>query len=111
MKKKLFYTLIISLVLTACGATKLESNVKQIELGQTKQQVVNILGNKHEIVGATATPDGSLETWIFTDPNFLSQVQIKDTKRYILNFLDGRLVEWHSEVKSVPPAKRSHDHD
>lgn len=109
MNNKLFCSLIAIclLLLSACGSTKLESGLKQIELGMTKQEVSSILGKKYTIMGSGTTPDGNMETWCYTDPNLLES----NNKKIIVNFLDGRLDEWHREYIPTPPSVNNNNHD
>ena len=96
MKKIIFFTLVSIVLLSSCGATKLESGLQRIELGMTKQEIVSILGRSYIIMGAGATPDGDVETWSYHDPNVMEDPD----KRIIVTFLDGRLDEWHREYSS-----------
>lgn len=97
MKNIIFCSILFILVLASCGSTKLESGLQKIEIGMTKEQVISILGKSYIIMGAGSSPDGNLETWSYSDPNVMED----PNKRIIVNFLDGRLDEWHREY--LPP--------
>ena len=104
MKKRLFRSLlcIFSIVLLfSCITTKLESGLQKLELGMTKQNVISVLGKGYKILGSGTTPDGDLETWIYTDGNVIAG---STSERIVLNFLDGRLDEWHREYLPPKPA-------
>lgn len=110
MKKAIYFFIFSIAIFFSCGTTKLESNLQRIELGMTKQEVSSILGKNYTIMGSGRTPDGNIETWSYTDPNIMES----DNKKIIVNFLDGRLDEWHREYIPTPPAKREndkHNHD
>lgn len=81
----------------SCGTTmNMGSKLKKIEIGMTKQEVINILGNTYDVVAARDTPDGTLEILRYTG------MTIDGYYPYLVNFLDGKLVEWFME-SAVPP--------
>lgn len=104
MKKRIIqlFTLICLVILTSCGATKFETGLKQLQLGMSKQEVVATLGNKYKILGAGTTPEGNLETWRYIEPNL---VHGESHEQIIVNFLNGRLDEWHREFLPPPLPK------
>lgn len=106
MKKTIIYTLIsASLILSSCGASKLESGTKQLRLGMSQQEVISTLGKNYKVMGAVATPDGEMETWSYSDPNIMEE----QNKRIIVNIMDGRLVEWYREYIPLPPNKKKNN--
>lgn len=108
MKKGIICGFICLLTLLACGTSRLESGVKELELGMTKHEVISTLGKSYYIKGAAVTPEGNIETWSYSDPNVLES----QSKRIIVNFADGRLVEWYREYIPTPPSPPSkHEHD
>lgn len=107
MKKGIICGLICLLALSACGTSKLESGVKELGLGMTKHEVISTLGKNYEVIGAAVTPDGNIETWKYSSWNAMTN----ETKKFIINFADGRLVEWHREYTPLPPSNPEHNHD
>ena len=95
MKKiKIFVALAIlicSFSLSSCGTMGLGTKLKKIEIGMNKEEVTNILGTNYDVVAARETPDGALEVLRYV--NFTVDGYIP----YIVNFLNGRLVEWYRE--------------
>ncbi|HCO66484.1 MAG TPA: hypothetical protein DIT04_01835 [Dysgonomonas sp.] len=100
MKKVKFLTLVLMLVVSfsfsSCGTTNLGSKLKRIEIGMTKREVIDILGNTYDVIGARDTPDGALETLRYTN------ITVDGPIPYIVNFLDGKLVEWFKEPSNYP---------
>jgi len=81
---------------SSCGTMHLGSKLKNVEIGMTKKEVINILGNNYDIVAARDTPDGPFEVLRYYNATIDGGIP------YIVNFLDGRLVEWYRET-SLPP--------
>jgi len=102
-KSKYLLSLIIltcALSFTSCGATfNMGSRLKKLEIGMTKSEVIKILGNSYDVVGARETPDGTIEIWRYTGVNMSD-----GNPTYIVNILNGRLVEWFAE-----PTHRNYD--
>ncbi|MBB4036970.1 hypothetical protein GGR21_002884 [Dysgonomonas hofstadii] len=100
MKKVRFLAsmIVLSCVLSfsSCGTMNLGSKLKNVEIGMTKKEVTNILGNSYDVVAARDTPDGPLEVLRYTG------VTIDGDKYYIVNFLNGKLVEWFLETGRLP---------
>ena len=82
--KKLFFTLFMAVMLTACG-TAYNTQLKQIELGMTPEQVVALMGDKYTVV----------------DQRDYDNQTIKYVDRYknhwFFQFVDGHLYKWHKE--------------
>jgi len=93
IKSFLALTMIICCILfSSCGSTmNMGSKMKRVEIGMTKKEVINILGNTYDVVAARDTPDGPLEVVRYTG------MTIDGYYTYIINFIDGRLVEWFVE--------------
>lgn len=102
MKKIIILAIGCSLILASCAST-METGLKRIELGMTKNEVKSLLGKNYTILGAAVTHDGNMETWSYKDPNVMAE----QNKRIIVNFNDDRLVEWHQEYIPVPPKSNS----
>ena len=103
MTKKIIYSLFFILVFTACGTSGLMNKTKQLQLGMSRQEATALLGNNYRVVAARQTPEGGLEVLRY-GPDIL------DTSIYMLNFIDGRLVEWYEEVP--PPIQElPHRHE
>lgn len=103
MKKIIFCTTLCLVILASCGSSKFASGLKRLELGMTKQEVVSLLGNKYKLMGSVNTPDGVLETWKCSDPNYV----LGESDDFILNFLNGRLDEWHRDYPVPTPPTRA----
>ncbi len=95
MKKVRFLASLIilfcALSFSSCGTMNLGTKLKSVEIGMTKNEVTSILGNSYDVVAARDTPDGALEVWRYHN------VTMEGAIPYIVNFLDGRLVEWFRE--------------
>lgn len=95
MKKVKFIVtlLILTCVFTfsSCGTMSLGTKLKNVEIGMTKKEVISVLGSSYDVVAARDTPDGTLEVWRYNN------VTIDGPIPYIVNFLDGRLVEWFKQ--------------
>ena len=79
----LFIFAVLFLSFTACGAPTLVNSAKKLEIGMTKKEVIDIMGNDYTTLAARQTPEGALETIKFGF-NYI----------YIVSFMDGKLVEW-----------------
>lgn len=90
--KKILIAIVLAFTITACGTANLGSKMKNVEIGMTKTQLASALGNSYDTLSAVKTPEGTLETrryWgALSDYN------------YIVNLLDGKVVEWYQE--SIP---------
>lgn len=98
--KRILYTSILILVLVSCGTMNLTSKMKQVEIGMTKQELVSKLGKSYNPKGAVKTPDGTLETISYYD-NITGE-------SYVLNLLNGKLVEWYNEGQKPQPENGHH---
>lgn len=98
------YAIILAITLTACGYVKdvwnMDSNVRKIELGMSKKQVISIMGKYYEIVGARKTEYGNVETIRYSYSN-ANNIRTS----YLLSFEDGKLVEWFQEKLPLPHSK------
>ena len=94
--KKIKYILSVIIVVSclsfaSCGTMGLGSKLKKVEIGMTKSEVTNILGNNYDVMAARDTPDGTIETFRY------ESVTIDGPVPYIVSFLNGRLIEWFRE--------------
>lgn len=94
LSKILATGIILVAFLSSCGVWNLDSKMKNLELGMTKQEVVNRIGAGYTSLGAISTPDGNLETVRYQGSEF--------DRDYVVRFLDGRLVEWFVDRPSAP---------
>lgn len=90
MIRKTVYSLLLIGLLSSCasafGVVGLGSKMKKLELGMTKEETLNVLGNSYDVIATSQTPEGKLEIFRFYGMNTFS---------YSTYFLDGKLVEWH----------------
>ncbi len=84
--KKLLFTLFIAVALTACG-TAYNTQLKQVELGMTQEQIVSLMGEKYTIVEQR---DYNNQTIEYVD---------RYKNHWYFQFVDGRLYKWHKETE------------
>lgn len=82
--KKLFLAFFMAVALTACG-TAYNSQLKQVELGMTTNQIVNLMGDKYTVVEYRDDANQTLE---YVD---------RYKNHWFFQFVDGRLYKWHKE--------------
>ncbi|MFC4677087.1 hypothetical protein [Dysgonomonas termitidis] len=91
MQKKLLITTLLVIALVSCGSVKdamySEKNVRKVELGMTKEEVISIMGKSYTSAGAIRSPEGSVEI-IRWDSAY-------DFEKYEFHFVDKILKEWH----------------
>lgn len=98
--KKIILALIIVFALSSCGSTKdamnLGSNLKKVEVGMTKKEVISVLGKSYSPKGGVQTPNGVVDIISYEDIN---------GQKYSFHFLEGELVEWYKEdaFRQHPP--------
>lgn len=83
--KKIFFTLFAAIMLTACG-TAYNTQLKQVELGMTQQQIVSLMGNKYAVVDQKN--NGS--TIEYTD---------RYKNHWFFEFENDKLVKWYKETE------------
>lgn len=98
--RRIILVILTAFIITACGTMNLTGKVKKVEIGMTKHEVVNILGNSFNAKGGVLTPEGAIETISYYDSIYGTT--------YIFNFLDGKLVEWFEE--RLPPQNDNGEH-
>lgn len=96
--KNAILMLFVVFTLSACGSIKdawnADSNIKKVELGMTKRQVVDIMGTSYDAIGARRSYRGRAVESI--------GYAITQTDMYIFNFEDGKLVEWYKDKIQLP---------
>jgi len=92
------FAVTLTLAFTSCGSSSLVNKAKKLEIGMTKQEVVNIMGNDYITIAARQTPEGALET-----------VKYGTYYLYIISFMDGKLVEWVYE-EFIPNQQQQPQH-
>lgn len=119
--KKIVFISLIACLLAACSThnqiAKSKDNVKQIELGMTKKEVITIMGKKYEVFGASQTLEGAVVEVLQYEgaDSKLAYASYGADRYYLFTFEDGRLVEWHTEKINpmILHSKRNgnnHDH-
>jgi len=101
--KSLFSFLLIAVLalsLYSCGASSLAGKARNLQIGMTKKEVVNIMGNGFTTLAARQTPEGALETIRYE--NVMEHP-------YIISFMDGKLVEWYID-EPRPEGQHHHHH-
>ena len=84
--KKLFFALFFAVMLTACG-TAYNTQLKQVELGMTQQQIVSLMGDKYTVVDQR---DYNNQTIEYVD---------KFKNHWLFQFVDGHLYKWYKETE------------
>ena len=84
--KKLILTLLVAFALTACG-TAYNTQLKQVQLGMTPEEVVNLMGNKYNVV---SQKDSGNQTLGYVD---------RYKNHWLFQFVDGKLVKWYKETE------------
>jgi len=82
--KKLLFTLFMAVMLTACG-TAYNTQLKQVELGMTTNQIVNLMGDKYTV---TEYKNDANQTLEYVD---------RYKNHWYFQFVDGHLYKWYKE--------------
>jgi len=97
--KKLIILSLIACLFAACSSysnmTKAKNNVKKVELGMTKKEVISTMGKVYEVVGASTTRDGMRVETLKYEGGDATTLLID--RYYFFTFEDGVLVEWHTQ--------------
>lgn len=82
--------------MTACSS--LDSRTRKLQLGMSRDQVVNVLGSSYTVVGARQESGGAIEVLRFGD---------KEREQLFAYFRDGKLVQWgdHGMLQQAPEAR------
>lgn len=88
--KKVLFTIMIATLLAACGGKVYNSQLKQIQLNMTKEQVISIMGEEY-------TTTGPRESWGKT----YETLEYKDRYKFhwFFDFENNRLVKWYKETE------------
>lgn len=82
--KKFIFALFVAVALSACGPVY-NTQLKQVELGMTPDQIVSLMGDKYTIVSQEDYDNQTLE---YVD---------KYKNHWFFQFVDGRLYKWYKE--------------
>ncbi|GAB6121583.1 hypothetical protein [Dysgonomonas termitidis] len=82
--KKFLFVLFTAAMLTACG-TAYNTQLKQVQLGMTPQQIVTLMGDKYTVV---EQKDNNNQTIMYKD---------KFKNEWYFQFVDGSLYKWYKE--------------
>lgn len=85
--KKIFLAVFMAVALAACGPVY-NTQLKQIELGMSQQQVVSLMGDKYSVVDQKNNGDQTIE---YVD---------KFKNHWFFTFVDGRLNKWYKETEN-----------
>lgn len=85
--KKILFTFCLILCFVACASYR--TKIRNIELGMTKEQVVQIMGKSYENTGEKLVGEDVVKTISYKD-------EVRN-KRFLLYFKDNRLIEWFVE--------------
>jgi len=94
MKIKTLLLMLLTIGLfTACSSVVVmnSSRMEQLELGMSKKQVTDILGNEYTISEKRMEDGNEVEVLSYRD-------FYKDDEFYLFRFKNNRLEEWHREV-------------
>lgn len=85
--RKLLFALLIATLFTACGAAY-NTQLKQVELGMTRDQIVTLMGDKYVTKETKKVGASQSET-----------IEYKDRYKYhwLFRFENDKLVEWWKE--------------
>jgi len=95
LNKFFLFILFCTVALCSCGVWSLDSKVKQLRLGMSKQEVVNVLGTSYTHLEAIAVTEGDLETIAYSDNLYGNS--------YTIRFLNDKLVEWFAGTPNRTP--------
>lgn len=89
--KKVILALLLGTILFACGSVKVyNSQLKQIELGMTIEQVVSLMGNDFTVVQNNTVNNTVNETIEYVDIY---------KNHWFFDFQNNSLVKWYKEVE------------
>lgn len=82
--RKLFFALFAAILLTACG-TAYNTQLKQVQLGMTPDQIVSLMGDKYNVIDQQDYDNQTLE---YVD---------RYKNHWFFQFVDGKLYKWYKE--------------
>ncbi|MDU1904873.1 MAG: hypothetical protein E6772_08820 [Dysgonomonas sp.] len=91
--KNLILLLLSVICLTACSsykdAMKADTNMRKIELGMAKNEVIKVMGNSYQRMGASTSTEGvNIETLGYPTVDAI----------YMLYFENDKLIEFHKDM-------------
>jgi hypothetical protein len=88
--KKAFFILFAAVALSSCAGLfyTTSERVKSVQIGMSEQEVIEIMGRHHDVVGATATTR-TLGWGVYNDGERVAE--------YRFVFVDGRLESFNKE--------------
>lgn len=84
--RKLLFALFVAVALTACG-TAYNTQLKQVELGMTQEQIVSLMGDKYTVVDQK---DYNNQTIEYVD---------RYKNHWYFQFVDNRLYKWYKQTE------------
>lgn len=107
-KMKWMYMIPAVFLLASCTTLMqpyyMDSKMKDIELGMSKNKVIAILGKDFESEGARMTADGSIETISYKTASMSDNTE----GYYLLSFKNGKLIEWFKDKHPVHNHNQGH---
>lgn len=94
MTKKIFSILLLAVLFAACSSYKTTSNIKKIEFGMTKKEIISVMGDKFRMEAGIPHPEGNIEVISYEYVDDAGTI----TGRYYLHLKEGKLVEWYRDV-------------
>ena len=89
--KKIVFIAIIAILSVACGSMKVyNSQLKQVELGMTRQQLVTLMGDKYETTGTRYIEGKEYEVLEYKDMY---------KNHFFFEFSDNSLYKWYKETE------------
>lgn len=86
--KKIFFTALMVLILSSCGAAY-NSQLKQVQLNMSRDQIVTLMGDKYLTTGEQQQGGNVVETIEYQD---------RYKNHWLFTFENDRLVKWWKEV-------------
>lgn len=87
--KKILFMALIAIALSSCG-TAYNSQLKQVQLNMSRDQIVNLMGDKYLTTGEQLQGNTTTETIEYAD---------RYKNHWMFTFQNGRLVKWWKEVE------------
>lgn len=84
--KKLFIALFIAVTLAACGSAY-NTQLKQVELGMTQNEIVSLMGDKYNVIDQKNNGDQTIE---YVD---------RYKNHWFFVFVNGQLNKWYKETE------------
>lgn len=105
INKQIKHNILIVILLTIqLSCSTVRTGVQQVQLGMSKQEVLDKIKSSYELVSMIQTPQGSIEAVRFE--NWVAQGGEHTLKgHYVLHFLNDRLVELNYEEILLRPNK------